>query len=1090
MKSSSGISLALFSLSILAFLSLSFLASITAEPVQPDDFIVTFHEEPGLDHVCFYITIKNDQGFDDSFPLKPLLNRTSIDIGKAESKLWEEESYGYQVTHCNTCEVELQECTTNNETKEEECKTFNESVTDCGKCGSWIEDRQGLRWADRQLASTERVIISQEKDANKDFEKNILKNRFEGIQIDEGKTKRYKLCYDFGEIPVNPSTGKPGSYGYMWLDVKGSIYADLKNSSWWNESYPYRYKIISNATLATTPINVNGSDAPNIWTQNGTEAKYLYCTVSGCASGLTAIGNETNETAWENASTRTGKNPTLVYPTTSLAWLHFDSADALAYDSDRHNNTFTYSSAPVKTTNAIYGKGLDFDGDDDDISYTGIRHVANFAACLWIYPKTATGGMYFEKSSGTQWSERDWYVNVEGINDTLQRWGYQFVVSRGADGQHCIISRGSPAYPLSAGQWNHLCVMRNDTGCYSFVDGVRDGAEESLSGTPRATTDRVTIADRYTGGYETNMTVDEFIYVNYSMTEAEIKTMFDNAKFSLGPEEGLTLSFSDYNRSPENPNEDQNVMVNVTINALNFDTVFLEFNNTVNWTVTTNVSSEYYHTIPSVNYTAHDNVTYVWYANNTFGNLNRSKQQSFIVANRPPSAPVHANPANNSGLALGNPVPEFNWTGTDEDEEDNITYTFVIYYQNGTPYNQTTTTNNYTALVLPTGFDETYYWQVRANDSRNISEWSGNFSFQYANWTITFNVTDDWFGGNIENVEASCTNGWDTSSFPAGKADSPFSTDDVFAPGDFGCTFSVSGYFDKTDTFTADGDETVVVEMIPTGGMTPDEHDWLEWLYNCWNSGTCKDLLEAINLTTTEISETVGDIWDQYKRTNQSVVTAESIINKTVSATSNLTISYSIDVPIKEGYTIGETSGEIRLDYLPIRISYWFLEYPNNETCYSQGNYSVALAEPYCQPLMIYTIGQVNQPMNFTVDLRPSLPSGTYTIVRNIEIDPEQVWINYGQEAIGVAEVLEDNSESMISLKNTGMFPGKTPADYEPEAASTATTGTMSPVTGWTIGNASGIIAVISVIVVLGVAGCFVFMRKRDQYQGYSYKPR
>lgn len=553
------------------------------------------------------------------------------------------------------------------------------------------------------------------------------------------------------------------------------------------------------------------------------------------------------------------------------------------------------------------------------------------------------------------------------------------------------------------------------------------------------------------------------------------------------PYETTPPSFSNPDKDPDPPNEDQDVMVNITITETetNIDSVWINFTGaTINWTVTTNISNEYYFTITSGNYTAHDTVTYTWYANDTLGNLN-SSEQSFIVANQIPSAPTLSKPANNSGVALGSPVPEFNWSVTDEDDEDNesvITYTFEIYYLNNTPYNQTTIPNNYTTPTLPTTFDQVYHWRVQANDSYNVSAWSVNYTFQYANWTIIFNLTDSYTGEQIDtsspqkHFDISCDNG-----FSIIDVNNPYTATDAFAPGTWECTFSgLAEYFDETQNITADNDTTIEVPMSEAKQMTIEEHTWLEWLYNCWHSGTCKDLLEAINLTTVQINETVNDIWNQYRRTDQSIVTTEDIINKTVSATSNLTINYSIDVPIKEGYTFGETSGEIRLDYLPIRISYWFLNYTDNKTCYPQGNYSVATAEPYCQPLTVYTVGQINSTIDFIVDLRPSLPSGNYTIVRNIEIDPEQVWINYGMEVIGVVEVLEANNRPSVSLRNTGTFPGFEPA---------STAGAVSSVTGWSIGNAGSVIAIISVIAVLGIAGYFLLTKKRNQYQGYSYNP-
>src|SRR4030042_174043 len=102
MKSSARISVAWLSSFVVAFFC-AFLLSQTAASTDPtENFAVTFEEEPDLDHVCFYITIANNQDSDDIFPLKPLLNRTSIDVAKAEVKLWEDETYEYDVTRCKT----------------------------------------------------------------------------------------------------------------------------------------------------------------------------------------------------------------------------------------------------------------------------------------------------------------------------------------------------------------------------------------------------------------------------------------------------------------------------------------------------------------------------------------------------------------------------------------------------------------------------------------------------------------------------------------------------------------------------------------------------------------------------------------------------------------------------------------------------------------------------------------------------------------------------------------------------------------------------------------------------------------------------
>lgn len=54
--------------------------------------------------------------------------------------------------------------------------------------------------------------------------------------------------------------------------------------------------------------------------------------------------------------------------------------------------------------------------------------------------------------------------------------------------------------------------------------------------------------------------------------------------------------------------------------------------------------------------------------------------------------------------------------------------------------------------------------------------------------------------------------------------------------------------------------------------------------------------------------------------------------------------------------------------------------------------------------------------INFTVQLRPSLPEGNYTIIRSIQIDPNQVWVNYGQEVVGTADVRVANDESVVGV--------------------------------------------------------------------------
>lgn len=181
--------------------------------------------------------------------------------------------------------------------------------------------------------------------------------------------------------------------------------------------------------------------------------------------------------------------------------------------------------------------------------------------------------------------------------------------------------------------------------------------------------------------------------------------------------------------------------------------------------------------------------------------------------------------------------------------------------------------------------------------------------------------------------------------------------------------------------------------------LTIEEHNWLEDIYNCLINKDC-DVYDLWNQTY----EFASNIWDQFKQTDESVVASEQIISSVVNDTSNLTIEYLINVPVKENY-----------QFLPIRIFYWFMG-ENNDTCYNQAKGGNNAENPFCNPLVAQTIGEVNTQINFTVDLRPSLPEGNYSIVRRIDIDPENIWINYGHEAIGRLEVTGSSGAPGIKL--------------------------------------------------------------------------
>lgn len=187
------------------------------------------------------------------------------------------------------------------------------------------------------------------------------------------------------------------------------------------------------------------------------------------------------------------------------------------------------------------------------------------------------------------------------------------------------------------------------------------------------------------------------------------------------------------------------------------------------------------------------------------------------------------------------------------------------------------------------------------------------------------------------------------------------------------------------------------------GGLSWEEHSQLDWLYNCWHDGDCWDLLAYINQTT-------SNIWNHFKRTDNSVILEEEILSNELNSTDNIKYNYTIFVPRKAGYADG--------DLLPVRMFFWFIDPADNLTCYDQNYRENETAEtPICNPLMAQILGPMNDNISFVVDLKPGLPAGTYNIVRAIEIDPNGEWINYGQEMIGQIMVSEDNDEASISIE-------------------------------------------------------------------------
>ncbi len=222
-------------------------------------------------------------------------------------------------------------------------------------------------------------------------------------------------------------------------------------------------------------------------------------------------------------------------------------------------------------------------------------------------------------------------------------------------------------------------------------------------------------------------------------------------------------------------------------------------------------------------------------------------------------------------------------------------------------------------------------------------------------------------------------------------------------------------------------------------GFNIQEHNWLEAIYLCLYEGDCK----ALNLLE-QINETTNNLWNEFKPTDSSVVIQEDVISNTLNSSQNITINYTIKAPPKAGYSTG--------DYAPMRIAFWFLDTTNNKSCLDQDKQTDAnrAEKSYCIPLIAETLAIVNEEVNFLVELRPNLPAGNYEIVRDIEIDPNQVWIKYGQEIIDKIKVSESNNNpNIFVIKQEIPQLGENFEDLapEPEVKSSGLTYVTSPAT-------------------------------------------
>jgi cysteine-rich repeat protein len=370
--------------------------------------------------------------------------------------------------------------------------------------------------------------------------------------------------------------------------------------------------------------------------------------------------------------------------------------------------------------------------------------------CVVLVGYNDTGGYWILKNSwGTGYQDNGYFRVAYGECNVTDYVTYvnsvnppdfrpSLVLHSPADGM--LTSDSQPSF-------NFTVINRNASTsvCDLLVNGTILNSTTASNATPAVMT-----ASLQDGSYYWNITCWE---TGFGIANDSARTMTRDSSPPF---------FYGHQRLPYLPNEDQGVQVSVSVNDLvsGVDTVMLEWNGTKNYTVPA-AGPAYPLNITAGNYSAHENVTYLWYANDTAGLLNMSQQQEFIVDNQLPEATgVNLTSDDPGNRTAGNLTAV--WGFADSDSGDSWAGNWTLWYLNGSLQGQL---ENATWIGSGnTSKDDTWMSSVGVHDGYNWSGWMNSSGFTIlntppsaptpsapandtnvsaANVTFSFSATDD-----------------------------------------------------------------------------------------------------------------------------------------------------------------------------------------------------------------------------------------------------------------------------------------------------------------------------------------------------------
>lgn len=429
---------------ILAFFFIVSSINVVAPP--NNNFAATFevmHQSPW--GVTIRACVENLQDVNDDFAFKMLLNNTNVDLTKLTVGMQEERFVDVEVIdYAEECRPYMLEA---NETTYE--------IPNCTKvvAGSHIEQRFDL---------VERKLMIENKDGTE------LRNQWEEVHIKKQEIKCYRVHYRFNERTY-------GSYGYTYLDIKGVLFYDFTDSSWWDDvTYGYGYEVESTATEAGIPIALNDTDGVGtgntmIWTNNESTDQQWLVSVGTGVTGAIAVGNTTDEAFWENATSMTGNNPQSVWADFLFS---YHGENITMNDSTANNIIATVEGNPTASA-AVFGNGIDFDGTGDayQIPALGAIFDGEYTIDFWFYPTVSERAMPLSFEGDKKIFFQFDQIAVDALDLTY-------------NAANLLCNEAT-----TLGTWNHVGFIVNDSGsdAYLYMNGTLCGSTETFAADDKAT---------------------------------------------------------------------------------------------------------------------------------------------------------------------------------------------------------------------------------------------------------------------------------------------------------------------------------------------------------------------------------------------------------------------------------------------------------------------------------------------------------------------------------------------------------------------------------------------------------------------------